>query len=170
MPFDKDGDGPKDESLALENYIHAAELGHAEARNKVWIMYRDGHGVEQSYSKAFEWLYKNAIEGVPGSQTALCDMWYDGQGVEKNYYNAKDWYRKAVIQGRDRGQYMLGYMYYYGQGVNKNMALAREWMGKAVQQDMQKQKNSNRTSILLGQSVAPFYRKGQCTPQTVCQR
>ncbi|KAF9177552.1 hypothetical protein BGZ51_008568 [Haplosporangium sp. Z 767] len=110
MSYSKDGDGPKDAALALENYIYPAELGHAKARTKVGIMYRDGQGVEQSYSKAYEWSCKSAIECVPGSQTAFDDMHYYGQGIEVNYNKVKDWCRKAAEQEHDRGQYMLSYL------------------------------------------------------------
>lgn len=134
MSYDKGGGGPTDPALALENYIHAAELDHAEARTKVGIMYRDGYGVEQNYPKAYEWFFKNAVEGAPGSQVELGDMFYSGHGVEKNHYTAKDWYQKAADQGHARGQYMLGYLYYAGEGVDRSLNNARDWIDKAAQQ------------------------------------
>ncbi|KAG0297685.1 hypothetical protein BGZ96_005349 [Linnemannia gamsii] len=104
VSYDKGGGGPTDPALALKNYVHAAELDHAEARTKIGILYRDGYGVEQSYPKAYEWFYKNAVKGAPGSQTELGDMFYYGRGVDKNHYKAKDWYQKAADKGHARGQ------------------------------------------------------------------
>ncbi|KAF9904285.1 hypothetical protein EC991_002889 [Linnemannia zychae] len=134
VDYDKNGVGLNNSTMALQNYVKAAELGHAEARTKVGIMYRDGSGVGQNYAKAYEWLFLNAKEGVAGSQTELGDMFNTGQGVEQNYEKAREWFRKAAEQGHDRGQYMLGRYYYYGYGGEKSLALAKEWVEKSKAQ------------------------------------
>lgn len=85
-------------------------------------MYRYGHGVKQSYSKAIYWykrileqeenLNKKSIcfgtEDIFGSVSyALGDIYYKGIKEEKNYAEAFEWYKKAIEDRYEKVQEKL---------------------------------------------------------------
>lgn len=61
----------KDYQTALKIFVPLAETGDPEAQILVANMYRNGHGLEQSDEKSFEWLQKAVNQGYPEAQLSL---------------------------------------------------------------------------------------------------
>jgi len=108
-----------------------ANQGIAEAQFNLGLIYDNGEGVRQDYSKAVQWYEKAANQGMPDAQFNLGLMYYNGKGVRQDYSKAAQWYEKAANQGYASAQSNLGVMYYNGKGVRQNTATAKEWFGKA---------------------------------------
>ena len=64
--------------------MKAAEQGFAFAQSKVGISYYFGKGVEQNYTKVFEWFEKAAKQGNVKVQFNLGVMYDKGEGVAQN--------------------------------------------------------------------------------------
>jgi uncharacterized protein len=77
-------------------------------------------------------LQREAEQGVPSAQAALCARYSNGQGVPQNYKEAAYWCHRAADQGNPEGQYLLGLMYDKGQGVPRDFFLAYKWLDLAA--------------------------------------
>ena len=108
-----------------------ANQGIAEAQFNLGLIYDNGEGVRQDYSKAAQWYEKAANQGIAEAQFNLGLKYNDGEGVRQDYTKARQWYEKAANQGFAEAQFNLGLMYYNGKGVRQNTATAKEWFGKA---------------------------------------
>ena len=111
-----------------------AQEGDCVAQNSLGYMYKNGHGVEQSYETAVEWYRKAADQGNAAAQYNLGFMYQYGHGVEQSNEKAVEWYRKAADQGNAAAQYNLGFMYENGHGVEQSNEKAVEWYRKAADQ------------------------------------
>lgn len=69
----------EDYERAFELTAQAAELGIADAQNRLGYMYYDGEGVEQDYAKDAEWFALAAEQGFAGAQNNLGCMYYEGE-------------------------------------------------------------------------------------------
>ena len=66
------GKGVKQNYLkAMEYYLLAAKLGHAESMYRIGWFYENGHGVKRSHQKAAEWYRKAAKHGFKPAETAI---------------------------------------------------------------------------------------------------
>ncbi|HET6402019.1 MAG TPA: tetratricopeptide repeat protein [Candidatus Kapabacteria bacterium] len=110
------------------------DLSEAKKLNELGMMYFDGDGVEQDYSKAFAYLIQAAEMGNSTAQHNLALMYEDGLGVEQNSANAIGWWTKAAIQGNTGSQNNLGRAYEIGSGVKQNFEEARQWYQLAAEQ------------------------------------
>ena len=108
--------------------------GKAGAQLQLGECYAEGKGVEQNYTKAFEYFIKAADQGNIFAQFNLGIMYDNGLGVTQNYSKAFEYYQKAADQGYDYGQFNLGIMYDNGEGVEQNYAKAVEYYQKAFDQ------------------------------------
>ncbi len=133
---------PKDFKKAVTNFRKAAEQGHAEAQFNLAIMYKNGEGVEQSYTEVVKWYRKAAEQGYAEAQNNLAIMYNNGDGVEQSYTEAVKWYRKAVEQGHVTAQFNLAIMYYDGEGVEQSYTEAVKWFRKAAKQGFANAQNS----------------------------
>ena len=68
---------------------------------RIGYLYRDGNGVEQSYSKAKEWFEKAAENGEKTAMFWIGYLYEKGNGVEQSYSKAKEWYKKSADLGCD---------------------------------------------------------------------
>ena len=59
------------------------------------VMYQNGTGVTQDYSKAMEWYQKAAEKGSKEAMIDISNMYKDGIGVEKSSRKAKEWLEKS---------------------------------------------------------------------------
>ena len=114
-----------------------ANQGDALAQARLGLMYTQGEGVRQDYTKAAKWYEKAANQGYVETQNRLGQMYYKGEGVPQDYTKARQWYEKAANQGKASAQYNLGVMYYEGEGVRQNIATAKEFFGKACDNGFQ---------------------------------
>jgi uncharacterized protein len=111
-----------------------AEQDNSQAQYILGIIYFDGKGVNQDYTKALEWYKRAADQGYAKAQHRLGFLYSTGQGVSQDYPEAVKWYRKAADQGYARSQNSLGSMYNQGWGVPQDYAKALEWYLKAANQ------------------------------------
>jgi TPR repeat protein len=113
----------------------AAANGNAYAQYALACMHRYGMNVEQSDSKALEYLYKAAAQEHAG---AICCLGYFHRrgilGFAQNDVKAAEFYQKAADKGSAQAQNNIGYMYDTGKGVAQNYVKAMEWYQKSAAQ------------------------------------
>ena len=80
-----------------------ASQGEADAQNNLGLMYKNGEGVRQDYTKAVEWYTKAANQGIADAQYNLGYSYYKGEGVRQNNIQAKEWFGKACDNGNQDG-------------------------------------------------------------------
>lgn len=102
--YDEGGFGiKKDYPKAFYWFKHGAELGDSYSCSNLGYMYLNGHGVNQSYKKAFE-SFKKAVSLDSANEHALYNigcMFYDGQFVKANKDSAKLYFQKAAKYGNE---------------------------------------------------------------------
>ena len=110
----------EDENLlkAIEFYKKAASQGHAEAKYKLGMYYKDGHGVKQSYYEAFKLFESAAYYEHREAQYELAmlyDKGYeDGQKTGHRRTNdIKRYLRSSAEKGYLKAKYELGKFYYF---------------------------------------------------------
>ena len=116
---------------AIECYKLAVDQGHADAQFNLGVMYVNGDGIEQSYSKAREWWTKAAAQGRENAihnlkWTKKGKSWAmqllaqryssNGQGVKQSDKKAIELYEMAAKGGHAMAQANLGL--YYNQGMH----------------------------------------------------
>jgi TPR repeat protein len=95
-------------------------------------MFFVGKGVEQNYTKAFEWYLKAAEQGNTDAQIHIGYMYHEGKGVDQNDIEAIKWLAKAAEQGDANAQYNLGVMFGNGYGTEQDEDKALDWYEKAA--------------------------------------
>ena len=90
------GGAEKNDSLAVEWYLKAAEHGSAAAQNNLGSCYVNGCGVAKDYAEAVKWFHKAAEQGYDVAQYNLGVCYENGWSVAKNYVEAMWWYVKAA--------------------------------------------------------------------------
>lgn len=75
----------------------AETADNAYAEYYLGMMYLNGQGVEQDYTKASEWFRKSAKNHVPQAQYKLGTLYFNGQGVPRDFERAYAWYRVAAV-------------------------------------------------------------------------
>lgn len=79
--------------------LQAAE-GHAsEAQYNLGLMYIYGHGVEQDYARARDWLVKAAATDHPGALYDLGAMYMNAEGVELDPLKVLGLYERSASLG-----------------------------------------------------------------------
>jgi hypothetical protein len=93
-----------DYPAAFREWLPLAEKEHANAQFHLGLMYENGLGVPQDYSRAASWYGKAASQGHKDSQNNLAFLYLKGLGVKQNHDRAMHWYRKAAEnRGRTSG-------------------------------------------------------------------
>ena len=101
------GYAPKDEELAVDWFMRAAKVGHADAMDNLGNCYKNGDGVEKDEELAAAWYSKAANAGLPWGHFHYADVLEDGKGVPKDDELAVAWYLKAATQGLANDQRRL---------------------------------------------------------------
>ena len=126
-------------------WLHkSAERDNTAALITLGFMYRNGWGVQQNESIAFELYEKSAHLGDPEGQNSLGYMYRLNTVTPKNDSIAVIWFRKSAEQDHAPGQSNLGFMYKAGYGVPKDCNEAIKWLTKAAE------KNNRDAKYLLG--------------------
>lgn len=113
-----------------EEIRRAAEMGIAEAQEKLGYMYYRGEGgLAQDFAKALEWNLKAAEQGNAPAQYRLGSMYYLGDGVKEDKLETVKWWSKAAEQGYAYAQYNLGMQYWNMHDYEE----ARRWFRKAIE-------------------------------------
>ena len=73
-----------------------AEEGDPMAQYELGIMYQNGEGVPQNYSKAVKWFRKSAEKGDAAAQLSLARIYDKGHGVQQNDILAFMWSNLAA--------------------------------------------------------------------------
>lgn len=119
-----------DDTVAMEWYEKAANLGNTSAMNSAGYGYGSAEGVEEDLVKAFELYLKAADLGNASAMYNVGRSYMAGQGVELDYAKAMEWFEKSADAGNFAGMYGIGYLYSKGWGVEQDDAKAQEWFDK----------------------------------------
>lgn len=79
-----------------------AEEGHVLAQFAVAVMYDDGHGLPQDFSRALSWYKKAANAGLVDAQYMVGRFYGGGRGVKQNPAAAFFWFNLAAAGGHPR--------------------------------------------------------------------
>ena len=109
-----------------------AEEGDPTAQYELGVMYQNGEGLPQNYSKAVKWFRMAAEQGDSNAQYSLGLKYSVGHGVPQNYPEAAKWHRKSAEQGNTAAQLSLARMYDRGNGVPQNDLSAYMWANLAA--------------------------------------
>jgi serine/threonine protein kinase len=125
----------KNTDAALESFMKAASLGHAESQNEVGYMIMHGLGVKKNLKEAATWFRKAATQGYAASQNNLGILYLKGgPGIQQDDREAFTWFRMAAEQGDRDGQFYLANMLRYGRGQAADLEKAVMWYRKAADQ------------------------------------
>ena len=75
----------------IDRQRQAAELGDAEAQNKLGFMYARGEGVAEDDQEAAKWYRKAADQGYAKAQFSLGLSYAKGEGVQEDGQEAVKW-------------------------------------------------------------------------------
>jgi len=145
----------KDYAEAVACFNKAAEMGNADAQNKLGNCYYKGEGVPQDYAKAAG--FERAAEHGHAEAQYQIGKCYSGtdMGVTQDKAKSVFWYTKASEQGNAEAQFNIGYCYYNGEGVPQNYAKAAYWYAKAAEQGNQ----------FAQRSLGGCYERGEGVPR-----
>ena len=105
------------ETYTVEENKQACDVGDGAGCYKLGVLYAKGKGVEQSYSKAADYLRKACDLGYGMGCAGLGFSYFTGEGVKQSYSKAADYLRKACDLGYGLGCAFLGVSYFTGEGV-----------------------------------------------------
>ena len=101
-----------------------AEKGDPTAQYELGVMYQNGEGLPQNYSKAVKWFRMAAEQGDSNAQYSLGLKYSVGHGIPQNYSEAAKW--------------SLARMYDRGNGVPQNDLSAYMWANLAASGGLEK--------------------------------
>lgn len=126
----------QDAARALELFVKAAGLGHAEAAEKAGMAYHHGLGAPRDDVAALRFFRQAAEAGRAAAQNNYAAFLATGRGgVAVDVDRAVEWYRKAAAQGNSLAQSNLCIRYGEGQGVEKDLDEALRLCRLAAAQD-----------------------------------
>ncbi|MCD8207393.1 MAG: hypothetical protein LUD72_05610 [Bacteroidales bacterium] len=105
-------------------YKEMAEMGDADAQNRLGYCYGTGTGVREDMAEAVKWYKKAAEQGLPVAQFNYGNCLLFGTGVEKNEEVGIAWLWKSAEQGYLHAQDKLGTCYKTGLGTGKDLSEA----------------------------------------------
>lgn len=120
--------GVKDEKLAADWYLKAAQAGHGVAQFNIATFYWKGRGIEKNQAEAIRWWGEASKNGVLNATNNLAVCYRDGLGIEKDPAKAKGLFIEAATKNFADAQYNLAVM--YEREGNRNDAL--RWYEKAA--------------------------------------
>lgn len=130
--------------LAYEEFLTAANDGHADSQFNVGLMYEQGIGVSKDEMEAIEWYTKSALQDNSAAQFNLGVLYENGRGTRIDYSKANKWYRKASVQGDPLAIGNLGMLYVRGQGVQENKVAGVALLLVSAVMDPSPQNNAKR--------------------------
>lgn len=77
----------------------AADLGNGIAQWQTAVCYKNGYGVTQNYTNAYEYFLKAANQRYSVAFEELATCYHYGKGVPKNTDKAVYWYKQAAATG-----------------------------------------------------------------------
>ncbi|KAF9426605.1 hypothetical protein BGZ76_002680, partial [Entomortierella beljakovae] len=76
------------------------------------VIYQNGDGVQQDYSKAMEWYLKASDQGNSDAQRNIGLLYQSGYGTPVDSAKAFEWHLKASYNGNFKAQENLGMLFY----------------------------------------------------------
>ena len=107
--------------------------GQKEAQNRIGNAYRNGEGVRQNHTAAYNWYRQSSVFDSHG----MCNLgacYYNGNGTQKDIDKANYWWKQSAELGYRQAQMNLGFAYLLGDGLTKNPRKAKKWFRLAAQQ------------------------------------
>jgi len=98
------------------------------------VLYQNGTGVAQDFSRAFALYRGPAAEGHARAQNNLGLLYVRGTGVAQDYDRATALFAAAAEQGLAIAMTNLSVMYANGFGVEQSDSIAADWERRASQQ------------------------------------
>ena len=86
-------------SVAMQEFLPAAQAGNADAEELIGAMYAMGLGVKRDDRRAFEWYLRASMKAHPGAQSGIGWYYEVGRGVSKDLVRAYMWYVLSAIGG-----------------------------------------------------------------------
>ncbi|SCU95149.1 LAME_0F10924g1_1 [Lachancea meyersii CBS 8951] len=141
-----------DVKYAMELYIQAASLKHAQSSTALGKIYESGNEVvPPDTSLSVHYYTQAALLGEPHAMLGLCAWYLIGAEpvLEKDEREAFQWALKAAKLGLSKAQFTVGYFYEKGKGCGIDASNARHWYELAA-------KNNDPRAInkLSGENVA----------------
>jgi len=105
MMYSQGNGAPKDDVMALDWTLKAAEGGLVNAQFSAGTMYMEGQGAPANESRAFYWYTKAAVQGDASAQMILARMYNDGVGTARDEVKAQYWFSLGKEQ---EGVHLMG--------------------------------------------------------------
>ncbi|KAI8584462.1 hypothetical protein K450DRAFT_216536 [Umbelopsis ramanniana AG] len=122
-----------DTALGVKYYLKAAQLGNADALDRMAKVCQYGEFEQPlDLTASFRYYEKAADRGQCESMLNLSKMYLEGQAVELNEALAFKWCERSAASGYDHAEFALGYYYEMGIGVPADYPRALEYYGKAA--------------------------------------
>lgn len=122
----------KNENLAYDCFLSAAQMDHPEAINNLGGYYRTGTVVTRNLETAAEWFKKSADLGNSYGQLNYALALQRGEGVMKDEELAVSYLSQAAAQGNVEAMNAYGMCFYNGVGVERNDMIAVLWFKNAA--------------------------------------
>ena len=117
---------------SAELYLLSANQNNGVSQSCLGTMYDKGLGVEQSFTKAFHWYEKGAVEQHnEAAQYNLGSLYEDGQGCVQSLSKAVEFYKLSADQGYSQAQRKLAGLYSEGRGVVQSDEMAAKFLAAA---------------------------------------
>lgn len=127
------GDGTeKNQELAAQWCLKAANAGYADAEYNMGCYYYDGEGVEENKKMAIVFFTRAANKGHRNALYNLGVCYFNGYEVEKNQYKAVECWKQASQKNDPESMNNLGSCYENGTGVQQDQNKAIELYKKAA--------------------------------------
>ena len=110
----------QDKKKAIELFQRAADLGNADAMNKLGVYHYKGNGVLQDKKKSIELYQKAADMGNTDAMFNLAVCYERGEGVSQDKKKAIELYQRASDMGNTDAMVNLGACYDKGNGVSQD--------------------------------------------------
>ncbi len=144
----------------IDEMISAANSGNANSQNQLGDAYFDGNGLEQDYTKAFEWYLRAAEQGHGKAQYNVAYAYANGEGILRNIEEAVKWYSLSAAQGVTLAQYVLAKMLIAGQYIEQDLAKGLDLLQQASDQGLDLAQYDLGTIYLEGKIVESDVNKG----------
>lgn len=121
----------QDDSIAVDWYRKAADLGNIEAEIRLAECYRDGRGAPRDMAQAASWYRKAAEQGDLAAQATLGLLYSVGLGVGRDYVEAYFWFDLAAsATSPNQDRYVANRQNVGTQITADEVALARQRVAK----------------------------------------
>lgn len=125
-------DGSGYAAMPLTSLQAAAQTGEKSAQFYLANRYKQGQGVAQDLTQAFNWYLKAAQNGAAAAMLNVGQMYAEGRGTAQNLPQAKLWLQKAAQLGDNRASYNLALL----EERSQNLTDAYQWYDVSARDGM----------------------------------